>query len=81
MAEYESWVKYRNTRGSLSTPRRLEQSIARLCALVTGLMGVQKDEDLKMPYEMIDFMPHEDGYLEAQERNTFDAFMRQSISD
>jgi hypothetical protein len=55
--EYLQWVNYRNQRGSLAVPRRLEQSIAQLCQLVTMAAGLKNADGTG--FSVIDFMPHE----------------------
>lgn len=80
LTEYQEWVKYRNLRGSLSTPRRLEQSLARVCRLIANAAGMEKDQDTKEPFAMIDFMPHEDGYAESQEEIGFEELMLREIA-
>jgi hypothetical protein len=80
-SEYQAWVKYRNLRGSLSTPRRLEQTLARVCHLITLAAGFKKDQDTKEPYSVIDFMPHEDGFAESQREITFEELMLREIAN
>lgn len=62
LSEYWDWVRYRNARGTLSSPRRLEQAIARVCVLICTAAGIQKDKDSKIPFTAEDFMPNEDGF-------------------
>lgn len=64
LVEYEGWVKYRNARGTLSTPRRLEQRLAQVCHLICVAAGLKKDSDLNIPFTTRDFMPNEDGFEE-----------------
>lgn len=62
MPEFLAWVRYRNARGTLSTPRRIEQALARVCLLICTAAGIQKDPDSKLPFSIEDFMPNEDGF-------------------
>lgn len=80
VSEFREWVKYRNLRGTLSTPRRLEQAIARACHLICIAAGIKKDADLNTPFSTIDFMPHEDGYQEAQREPTLEEFVARAIA-
>jgi hypothetical protein len=52
--EFQQWVKYRNKRGSLNTPLRLEMSIAQLCALTANLHSKEGG------WTVYDFSPHSD---------------------
>lgn len=81
VSEYQEWVKYRNLRGSLSTTRRLEQALAKVCQLITLAAGLKKDPDTKEPYKLIDFMPHEDGFAESQREITFEELMLREIAN
>lgn len=80
LVEFHQWVRYRNLRGTLSTPRRLEQAIARACHLISLAAGMQKDRDTKESFSVIDFMPHEDGYAESQQEISFEELMMREIA-
>jgi hypothetical protein len=72
LTEYVEWVRYRNIRGTLSTPRRVEQALARVCHLICTAAGINKDSDLKIPFTVADFMPNEDGFAELKGEITLD---------
>lgn len=80
MSEYHQWVRYRNLRGTLSTPRRVEQALARVCHLITLAAGMQKDRDTKESFSVIDFTPHEDGYEESQREISFEELMMRELA-
>lgn len=79
VSEFRRWVKFRNTRGSLYMPRRLELSVAKLCALITGIMGVKKSKDLDVTFSELDFTPHEDGYLTRNDEVTMDQWFANEL--
>lgn len=60
--EFQRWVVYRNARGTISSPRRIEQALARVCVLICNAAGIKKDDDAKIPFSVEDFMPNEDGF-------------------
>ena len=76
LKEYLDWEKYRAVRGSLSIPRRIEQSVARLCHLVCAAAGIKKDADANTTFSIEDFMPHEDSYLTREAEMTIDDWIK-----
>jgi len=80
LREYVSWVKYRQLRGTLSTPRRLEQAIARACHIVSVAAGLKKDSAANIGFVQLDFMPHEDGYAELNTETTIDDWVKRAIA-
>jgi len=79
LTEYVDWVRYRNVRGTLSTPRRVEQALARICELICNAAGLKKDSDLNMPFTVADFMPHEDGFAELKREITLDEAIEKGL--
>jgi hypothetical protein len=55
-AEFLSWVKFQNKRGSLFTGRRIEQAVANMMALYANANSKNGNGG----YEMYDFAPHEE---------------------
>lgn len=80
LREYVSWVRYRHLRGTLSTPRRLEQAIARVCHIVSVAAGLKKDGDANVGFVQLDFMPHEDGYAQLNVEPTIDDWVKRAIA-
>lgn len=77
-----AWVKYRHLRGTLSTPRRIEQALARSCHVVAVAAGLKPSSDNpEAKYTQLHFMPHEDGYAEINTEITFDDFFKREVSN
>lgn len=74
--EFRQWVKFRNTRGSLFTSRRIEQSLARVCELICAAGNIKKDSDAGTTFRAVDFMPNEDAYLTREPEMTLDDYVK-----
>jgi len=61
-------------------PRRLEQSVAKICALMTGIMGIKKDSDIDVGFSELDFSPHEDGYLTRNDELNIEAWVAKELA-
>lgn len=74
VTEFYQWVRYRNLRGSLSTVRRIEQTIGQLCAVVANSSGGKEGGG---KFEPMDFMPHEAHAKEqqAEQDGSFASFL------
>ena len=80
VSEVNAWITYRSKRGSLVAGRRVEQAVARLCLMIAAAHNLKRDTDFEAPYQLIDFLPHEDGFDERQKEFTAEAFFARQLA-